>query len=233
MKLEPLRPRKSSRSRRVAAALTQLPPPLLSLLTIAGFCATTTRGQSTVSVYLPGYNEADWEALRGSIVRSDQAATTYTVFCADQAPTCQIAGDLPFIFAAGQKTLSYGGAAAGEITADLHCALAEKTAATCTGSTSFASGYHQGTISGPTQTVWTKTFSGSQVTWGVLTLTTPGPATTNTNMDGIVFTPPTGDAAGAAQTSISASSKRSQPESLVAALSAAGVVLLTTALRLV
>ncbi|KAM7203476.1 hypothetical protein V8F33_002096, partial [Rhypophila sp. PSN 637] len=142
--------------------------------------------QSTVSVYLPGYNEADWEALRGSIIRSDQSATTYTVFCAEQAPTCQIAGDLPFIFAAGQKTLSYGGAAAGEITADLHCALAEKTAATCTGSTSFASGYHQGTISGPTQTVWTKTFSGPQVTWGVLTLATPGPTPTDTDLNGIV-----------------------------------------------
>ncbi|KAK0637208.1 hypothetical protein B0T17DRAFT_466900, partial [Bombardia bombarda] len=139
---------------------------------------------STVSAYLPGYNHFDWEALRGSIVGQDESVTTYTIFCEDQAPTCQIAGDLPFIFAEGPHTLSYGGSAAGVLTADLQCALAGKTAATCTGSSSFGPNYHQGTISGPTQTVWTKTLSGSDVSWGVLTLATPGPLPGTTNIDG-------------------------------------------------
>ncbi|KAK3939786.1 hypothetical protein QBC46DRAFT_386971 [Diplogelasinospora grovesii] len=136
--------------------------------------ATTT----TVSVYLPGYENADWSALRGSIVNSDDSATTYTVFCAEQAPTCEISGDLPFVFAEGPNTLNYGGSAAGTITADLHCDLAGKTAATCTGSSSFGPSYRQGSITGPTQTVWTKTFAGAEVTWGVLTLSTPGSSPT-------------------------------------------------------
>ena len=39
-------------------------------LLVAGLCATGGAGQSTVSVYLPGYSDADWAALRGSIVHS-------------------------------------------------------------------------------------------------------------------------------------------------------------------
>lgn len=37
--------------------------------------------------------------------------TTYTVFCAEQAPTCRIAGDLPFVFTEGSESLKYGGTA--------------------------------------------------------------------------------------------------------------------------
>ncbi|KAK3324644.1 hypothetical protein B0T19DRAFT_444053 [Cercophora scortea] len=142
-----------------------------------------TDGPSVVSVFLPGYGNNEWEAYHGSIVSSDASVTTYTIFCAEQAPTCRIAGDLPFIIAEGPKTLRYGGTAAGTITANLHCDLAGTTAATCTGSSSFGPSYSEGGVTGPTQTSWTKTFSGSGVTWAALTLTTPGPGTDTTNIE--------------------------------------------------
>ncbi|KAK0659758.1 hypothetical protein QBC41DRAFT_44621 [Cercophora samala] len=141
-------------------------------------------GQSTVSVYIPGYGEAHWAALRGSIIGSDQSATTYTVFCAEKAPSCQIAGDLPFVFTEGPETLKYGGIAPGTITADLECKLDGTTAATCTGSSSFGANHWEGTITGPTQTVWTETFTTPEVTWGALTLTTPGPLPNTIDIEG-------------------------------------------------
>ncbi|KAK3687324.1 hypothetical protein B0T22DRAFT_478658 [Podospora appendiculata] len=148
--------------------------------------AATVRadGPSVVSVYIPGYGNNEWEAYHGSIISSDASVTTYTIFCAEQAPTCRIAGDLPFIIAEGPKTLRYGGTAAGTITANLHCDLAGTTAATCTGSSSFGPSYSEGGVTGPTQTSWTKTFSGSAVTWAALTITTPGPGTDTTNIEG-------------------------------------------------
>ncbi|KAG7287079.1 hypothetical protein NEMBOFW57_006582 [Staphylotrichum longicolle] len=154
----------------------------------AWLCAVagSTRGQSTVSVYLPEYSDSDWAALRGSVISSDKSVTAYTVFCADQAPSCQIAGELPFVFTEGAHTLVYKGSEPGTLTADLECKLEGKTAATCTGSSSFGSHYRQGTVTGPTQTVWTSTFAAAQVTWGVLTLTTPGPQSATTDLDGSV-----------------------------------------------
>ncbi|KAK3319312.1 hypothetical protein B0H66DRAFT_266164 [Apodospora peruviana] len=201
-------------------AVTVLPAVVVAAwLFVAGVAGQTT----TVPVYLPGYSDSDWEALRGSVLRSDSAATTFTVFCAEQAPTCQIAGDLPFVFAAGQKTLSYGGSAAGEITADLHCTLSDKTAATCTGSSSFGPNYHQGTISGPTETVWTKTFSGSEVTWGVLTLTTPGTLPATTDIDGTV---PTAGVGETTPTTTSGSVAKRQARMSWVAMFAVGAVLM-------
>ncbi|CAP67250.1 uncharacterized protein PODANS_1_22610 [Podospora anserina S mat+] len=145
---------------------------------------TGAHGQSTVSVYIPGYGEAHWAALRGSIIGSDQSATTYTVFCAEKAPSCQIAGDLPFVFTEGPGTLKYGGVAPGTLTAELECNLDGTTAATCTGSSSFGANHWEGTITGPTQTVWTETFTTPEVTWGALTLTTPGPLPNTIDIDG-------------------------------------------------
>ncbi|KXX82099.1 hypothetical protein MMYC01_201529 [Madurella mycetomatis] len=144
------------------------------------------RGQSTASVYLPEYGESDWAALRGSILSSNKSVTAYTIFCAEQAPSCQIAADLPFVFTEGAHTLVYTGSVPETLTADLECDLDGKTAATCTGSSSYGSGYQQGAITGPTETVWTKTFNASHVTWGVLTLTTPGPLAGTTDIDGTV-----------------------------------------------
>ncbi|KAK4160757.1 hypothetical protein QBC43DRAFT_347088 [Cladorrhinum sp. PSN259] len=156
---------------------------------ISWICAAATlvvggvSGQSTVSVYLPEYGENDWAALRGSIISKGPSVTAYTVFCGE-APGCQIAGDLPFVFTQGPNTLIYSGAAPGILTADLECKLDQKTAATCTGSSSLGPNHWQGTLTGPTQTVWTKTFAGPQVTWAALTLTTPGPFPQTTDIDG-------------------------------------------------
>ncbi|KAK4235281.1 hypothetical protein C8A03DRAFT_17951 [Achaetomium macrosporum] len=158
-------------------------PALLAWLCAA---AGSAHGQSTVSVYLPEYSDSDWVALRGSIVSSDKPATAYTVFCADQAPSCQIAGELPFVFTEGPHTLVYTGSDPGTLTADLRCKLDGTTAATCTGSSSFGSNYREGALTGPTQTSWTRTFAAADVTWGVLTLTTPGPLPGTTDIDGTV-----------------------------------------------
>jgi len=151
--------------------------------------AAVTYGQqlakvTAVPVYLPEYEDSDWAALRGSVIGSDKSMTTYTVFCAEQAPTCRIAGDLPFVFTEGSESLKYGGTASSVITADLHCALDGTTAAVCTGSSTFGPSYMQGTLSGPTQTNWVKTFPEAEVTWALLTLATPGPAVGTTDIDG-------------------------------------------------
>jgi hypothetical protein len=153
----------------------------------------------------------------------DKSATAYTVFCAEQAPSCQIAGELPFVFSEGPDTLVYTGSDPGTLsviptpslspasrreihrewaqslttapssplfrTADLRCKLDGTTAATCTGSSSFGANYRDGTLTGPTQTSWTRTFAAAEVTWGVLTLTTPGPLPGTTDIDGTVVVP--------------------------------------------
>ncbi|KAL1837101.1 hypothetical protein VTJ49DRAFT_4281 [Mycothermus thermophilus] len=154
-------------------------------------CASSigVHGQSTVSVYLPEYGDSDWAALRGSVLSSDASTTVYTVFCAD----CQIAADLPFVFTEGPSTLVYKGENPGTLTADLECRLEGTTAATCTGSSSFGSGYRGPSITGPTETVWTSTFTGSDVTWGVLTLSTPPPATSTLDLEGTVVSSQTGE----------------------------------------
>ncbi|KAK1752117.1 hypothetical protein QBC47DRAFT_66369 [Echria macrotheca] len=157
-------------------------PACVWVFLVASLLTIGTLGQ-TVPVYLPGYRDTDWEALRGSIITQDQSATAYTVFCAEAAPRCQIEGDIAFVFTEGPATLSYSGSASGEIIADLHCNLAGRTAATCTGSSSFGPNFHEGSVRGPTHTVWTSTFTGSQVAWGALTLTTPGPAPGTTDID--------------------------------------------------
>ncbi|KAK3307516.1 uncharacterized protein B0T15DRAFT_181178 [Chaetomium strumarium] len=170
---------------------SQGPAALLAWLCAA---ASSALAQLTVSVFLPEYSDSDWVALRGSILSSsplttapqDNSATAYTVFCAEQAPSCQIAGELPFVFTEGPHTLVYTGSDPGTLTADLRCELDGTTAATCTGSSSFGSNYRDGTLTGPTQTSWTKTFAAADVTWGVLALTTPGPLPGTTDIDGTV-----------------------------------------------
>ncbi|KAL2158889.1 hypothetical protein VTH06DRAFT_2919 [Thermothelomyces fergusii] len=152
--------------------------------------AASARGQSTVSVYLPEYGKADWGALRGSVISSNKSVTAYTVFCADESPSCHLAGEIPFIFTEGAHTLVYRGTDAGTLTADLACKLDGKTAATCTGSTFVDAGHREGPLTGPTETVWTSTFSGADVTWGLLTLTTPAPPPSSA-ADGTVLAPMT------------------------------------------
>jgi hypothetical protein len=65
-------------------------------------------------------------------------------------------------------------------------------AATCTGSSSFDTGYRHPALTGPTETVWTSTFTGSDVTWGVLTLSTPPTSTSSLDLKGTVVASRTG-----------------------------------------
>ncbi|KAG5980700.1 hypothetical protein E4U54_006742 [Claviceps lovelessii] len=56
------------------------------------------------------------------------------------------------------------------------------TAATCSGYSSYRSGYTNGQHTGPTEVSWTSTLTGSQVRWGTLTLA-PKPAETDNSLD--------------------------------------------------
>ncbi|KAJ9162160.1 hypothetical protein NKR19_g1505 [Coniochaeta hoffmannii] len=164
-----------------------------SVLVAVGLVVATARAQiptenplvaTTVPVFLPGYGEGDWEALRGSIIASDDIATTYTLFCVEQTPpSCVLDTDVPLRFAEGASTLRFDGTQQGQLTAHLSCNLAGSTAATCTGSSSYGTGFREGSVTGPTQTVWTKTLTGSEIKWGALTLTTPPAQPATTNLD--------------------------------------------------
>lgn len=63
-------------------------------------------------------------------------------------------------------------------TAAISCELASTTAATCTEYSSFGPGYTVQNITGPTEVSRTQTYSGSEVQWGVLTLSSDVPAST-------------------------------------------------------
>ncbi|KAJ4385495.1 hypothetical protein N0V93_009923 [Gnomoniopsis smithogilvyi] len=151
--------------------------PWLSLLiaALAPSLAPTTFAQVTVPVYVPGYRAENWDGLAGSVITSNSVATTYTVFCPDSAD-CEISGPLPFTFAEGPSTFEYSGTIQDRLTALLACKLASTTAATCTEYSSFGSRFTKGNTTGPTDFSRTQTYTGSEVQWGVLTLTTPAPA---------------------------------------------------------
>lgn len=68
-------------------------------------------------------------------------------------------------------------------TADLRCDLTGTTAAVCSGYSSLGAGFHEGPITGPTETTWTSTYSASAVEWGVLTLTSTPTTTVTPNLD--------------------------------------------------
>ncbi|KAH8912618.1 hypothetical protein BR93DRAFT_963774 [Coniochaeta sp. PMI_546] len=166
-----------TRFRCLRTAYRNMPIRLRPVLVAVSLCVATAGAQNptTVPVFLPGYGPGDWEALRGSIIASDDKATTYTLFCVEQTPpSCVLDTDLPLSFAEGPGTLR---------TAHLSCNLAGSTAATCTGSSFYGAGFHEGSITGPTQTVWTKTLTGNEIKWGVLTLTTPPAQPATTNLD--------------------------------------------------
>lgn len=66
-------------------------------------------------------------------------------------------------------------------TASISCQLASTTAATCTEYSSFGPGFTRGNTTGPTDELRTTTYSGTDVDWGVLTLTSPAPDATATD----------------------------------------------------
>ncbi|PHH83681.1 hypothetical protein CDD82_5439 [Ophiocordyceps australis] len=144
---------------------------------------------TTAAIFLPYYDSDDW---------SDAAVneTTYTIFCPTQTPpACDLALEFPFIVVEGPSTLKFHGTHTSTLcvsslpgacpldtrtdlkpsifvrTANLECKLNASTAATCSGYSSYASGYLNAGSSGPTETSWTSTLSGSDVVWNALTLT--------------------------------------------------------------
>ncbi|KAM0565958.1 hypothetical protein ACHAP6_004868 [Verticillium nonalfalfae] len=114
------------------------------------------KDQGTVPIFLPYYDAKSWSLVRGSVITSKPDETTYTIFCAPQTtPSCDLALELPFIFAEGDNTLRFEGGT---------------TAATCSAYSSLKSGFVAGLYTGPTEISWTSTLSGSEVQWGTLTL---------------------------------------------------------------
>lgn len=67
---------------------------------------------------------------------------------------------------------------------EMHCTLNGTARATCAGTSSIASNYVMGTVTGPALTTWTKTYSSVNITWAALTLATPGPMVGTTDIDG-------------------------------------------------
>jgi hypothetical protein len=66
--------------------------------------------------------------------------------------------------------------------ADLECNMNGTTAATCSGYSSYRSGYTNGMHTGPTEVTWTSTLAGSNIHWGALTLAEK-PAETDDSLD--------------------------------------------------
>lgn len=58
----------------------------------------------------------------------------------------------------------------------MSCQLASTTAATCTEYSSFGSGFTENNITGPTETTRTITYSGTDVQWANVTMSSPAPA---------------------------------------------------------
>ncbi|KAL1840351.1 hypothetical protein VTK73DRAFT_3781 [Phialemonium thermophilum] len=95
-----------------------LPPALSVFVRLAAWLSLAGVGwsQTTAPVFLPGYDESDWTALRGSIVASDESMTTYTIFCAQQTPpSCLLDDALPFSFAEGSSSLRFSGTMKGQM----------------------------------------------------------------------------------------------------------------------
>lgn len=74
--------------------------------------------------------------------------------------------------------------------ANIECALDGRTAATCSGYSSYKSGYKNGHITGPTEISWTSTLTGTDVQWGTLTLAEiPKPTGDNDDTADITMAP--------------------------------------------
>ncbi|KAK8143006.1 hypothetical protein G3M48_007877 [Beauveria asiatica] len=135
--------------------------------------ATSTGPITTAPIFLPHYRGSAWSALRGSILSSDDVknCTTYTIFCCKEpAKGCNLALEFPFIIVEGPKTVEFHGTYTSTFIANIACDLDGRTAATCSGYSSYKSGYKNGHVTGPTEISWSSTLTGTDVQWGVLTM---------------------------------------------------------------
>ncbi|KAI9167061.1 Mannan endo-1,6-alpha-mannosidase DCW1 [Paramyrothecium foliicola] len=176
----------------------------LALLALRASCSEERRDEAeaptptTAPFYLPYYDEESWSLVRGSIlgVNSTASETTYTIFCPEQTPpACDISLEFPFVVIEGPDTVHFHGTYTSTYIANLGCELAGKTAATCSGYSSYKEGYSNAFHTGPTEIYWTTTLSSSEVEWGVLTLTDTPTSTREelgaTATNGLVFPDPT------------------------------------------
>ncbi|RDA92410.1 hypothetical protein CP533_4743 [Ophiocordyceps camponoti-saundersi (nom. inval.)] len=151
----------------------------------------TAATPTTAHIFLPYYPEEAWVPLRGSILsiarippfpsgvvpvecmyqNKKANETAYDIFCPAQTPPpCDLSLDFPFIVTKGPSMVRFRGTLTSTYTANLECKVAETmTVATCSGYSSYKSGYTNGLITGPTEISWTSTLS-TDVEWGVLTL---------------------------------------------------------------
>ncbi|KAK2606126.1 hypothetical protein QQS21_003521 [Conoideocrella luteorostrata] len=160
---------------------------LLALLRICNADDDTapTPTITAAPIFIPYYNEDQWSAMRGSILSANKTAseTTYTIFCPTATQlACDLSLEFPFIIVEGPSTLKFHGTLTSTYIADLECRLNGTTAATCSGYSSYRSGYTNGKYTGPTEVSWTSTFTGSNVHWGSLTLADK-PSKTDDSLD--------------------------------------------------
>ncbi|KAH9904560.1 hypothetical protein F4778DRAFT_67138 [Xylariomycetidae sp. FL2044] len=186
----------------LAAVTTVLSLSLFSVVVVVAADTTDTDtdidGDDKVLVWFPGFDGHDWDALRGSIVASNEVETTYTVFCAatTTAPasssspsttsgvgavtSCTIYNEdkFPFTFIEGPGTLHYSVSIGESFTHTQNCVLYSTTAAACTGTTSVASGFSvPPAYVTPLDEEHTTTLEGGDevLRWGTLTLAEPPP----------------------------------------------------------
>ncbi|KAM0255005.1 hypothetical protein ACHAQJ_006233 [Trichoderma viride] len=223
------------------------PASWLALLALAALCPAdamahgepprvkaATPTVTAAPIYLPYYDERSWSLVRGSIISTDPSAsrTTYTIFCPTQTPpACDLSLEFPFVIVEGPDTLEFHGTVTSTYIADVECDLNGTTAATCSGYSSYKSGYTNGPHTGPTQVSWTSTFTGSEVQWGTLTLT-DGPGATDDAFDtaGTMATPtgPSGMMYEPSPTSLGSNLRVSELRSLYGLM--AGIVAVSLAL---
>ncbi|KAH7328104.1 hypothetical protein B0I35DRAFT_506636 [Stachybotrys elegans] len=161
--------------------LAQLRLLVLAALSLAHLCAADNDGNgddrpapvTTAPIFLPHYNEQSWSLVRGSIIASNATAkeTAYTIFCPAQTPrACALSLEFPFVIVEGPNTVRFHGTHTSTYIANMECDLNGTVAATCSGYSSFADGFTYGLYEGPTEVSWTKTLTGTDVEWGVLTM---------------------------------------------------------------
>ncbi|KAG6007549.1 hypothetical protein E4U21_005850 [Claviceps maximensis] len=162
----------------------------LLLVAAKGICSASdepspTPAITTAPIFIPYYSEDQWSVVRGSILGTNKTVdeTTYTIFCPTATQVaCDLSLEFPFVIVEGPSTLKFHGTLTSTYIADLECNMNGTTAATCSGYSSYRSGYTNGKHTGPTEVSWTSTLTGSQVHWGTLTLA-PAPSETDNSLD--------------------------------------------------
>lgn len=112
---------------------------------------------------------------------------------------------------------------------ELGCDLDGTTSATCSGYSSYKSGYSNGFVTGPTEISWTSTLTGSDVEYGILTMADK-PSHTDESLDVDATAPVSDDSAMPAETDDTGGSgpslERGGQRALLSALGSIGIGML-------